>query len=431
MDNIPAILGGKMEIDTQIDPYVTIGMEEKRAVNKVIDEGCLSGFIAASTPEFYGGKYVQQLEKDWQVYFGVKHAISVNSATSGLYAAIAAVGIEPGDEVIVTPTTMTATVTGIVLYQAVPIFADISSETFCIDPEDIKRKITNRTKAIIVVDIYGQSADWEKINTIARDNNLLVIEDAAQAIGGEHNDKKLGTIGDIGIYSLNRHKHIHCGEGGVCVTNNDEFASRLRLIRNHGEALVDDMGVKNIKGIIGFNYRMTEIEAAIATEQLKKLDYYVDQRIEMCHKIIKAFSQIPGIISPYRSSHSKHVYYYLCFKVEKQKLGMSRDSFVEAMNAEGIPLGVGGYKPIYLQSMYKNKIAFGENGQPFSLANNGKGISYYDGLCEVAEALWHEELFYVKVQNYVFTDDQIKKFVPAAKKVLNYKSEIKAFLDGE
>ena len=354
--------------------------KKEGAVNRVLDSGNLSGFIGAWCPQFYGGEQVQQLERNWESFFSVKHAVSMNSATSCLYAAIAALDIEPGDEVIVTPTTMTATITGIVLYQAIPVFADISPDTLCICPEDIKKKITEKTKAIIGC-IYGHNADWDSINSIAKEKGIKTIEDASQSIGGIYKGNKSGTNADIGVYSLNRHKHIHCGEGGVCVTNDTSLSTRLSLIRNHGEAVVDDMGISNISGILGFNFRMTEIEASIANQQLKKLNYFVNKERRMCHKIANIFTQFKGISIP--SGHqydlseeessdkrSTNIYYYLCFLLDENKLGMSRDVFIKALNSEGIPVGTGGYMPIYLQAMFQKKIAFGSKGLPFISKRN-------------------------------------------------------------
>lgn len=436
----PAILRGTPTFTKPFAPYRTIGEEERNAAVRVIEKGMLSGFIGACVPEFYGGEKVRELEKNWAEYFGVKHAVAMNSATSGLYASVGALGIEPGDEVIVTPTTMTATVTGIVLYQAIPVFADICPHTFCIDPKSVEKHITDRTKAIIGVNIYGESAHWDALRRLAQKYGLKLIEDAAQSIGGTYNGVKSGTLGDIGVYSLNRHKHVHCGEGGVCVTNNDELAERLQLIRNHGEAVVGDKGTKNIVNIIGFNYRMTEIEAAISNEQLKKLAYFVEQRRSICQAIIEVFSSIRGIIPPIASPLSKkeapsdlcrppevavkHIYYYLCFKIDREVLGISRKAFVKAMNEEGIPLREGGYQPVYFQPMYQKKTAFGRKGHPFKAPYYGREIDYSHGICPVAERMWFEELFYFPGHSFVPTFEEISRFREAAEKVLEYKDEI-------
>ena len=222
---------------------------------------------------------MQALENEWASYFHVKHAIAVNSATSGLYAATGAVGIGPGDEVIVSPYTMSASVMPPLIYGAVPVFADIEKDYFCLDPVSVEQRITNLTKAIIVVDLFGQPYDVERINAIAKKHNLVVIEDASQAPGATYKNKFAGTLGDIGVFSLNYHKHIHTGEGGMVVTDNDELADRVRLIRNHAESVVEAKGIKNLVNMVGFNFRMTEIEAAIARCQLRKLKPLLNSRI--------------------------------------------------------------------------------------------------------------------------------------------------------
>ena len=435
---LPAILGGKPTLRPNLKRYLTIGKEERKAVNQVLNEGNLSGFIGAWCPEFFGGTNVKKLERNWESFFSTDFAVSMNSATSCLYAAIAAIGIEPGDEVIVTPTTMTATITGIVLYQAIPVFADICPDTLCISPTEIEKKITKKTKAIIGVNIYGHNAEWSLINEIAQKSGIKVIEDASQSIGGFYKGKRSGTHADIGVFSLNRHKHIHCGEGGVCVTNNEELATRLRLIRNHGEAVVDDMGTSDISGILGFNFRMTEIEASIADQQLKKLDSLIKKRRDMCHEIINIFTKFDGISIPKGHQYdllkkdnelnkTNNIYYYLCFLFDARKIGLTRESFVEALNKEGIPCGIGGYMPIYLQAMFQKKIAFGKKGNPFTSSEYKKEINYSRGLCPVAERMWFDDLIYVKVQNFIFSKRQIKKMEFAINKIINSKIEINNF----
>jgi perosamine synthetase len=440
MSKAPAILGGSPAFTRSFTPYLTIGEEEKAAVLEVLDEGSLSGFIGAWVPEFYGGERVRALEVAWAERFGVKHAVSVNSATSGLNAAVGALGIEPGDEVIVTPTSMTATSTAIVIYQAIPIFVDICPYTYCIDPRKIEEKITDRTKAIIAVDIYGETAEWDAIRVLADKHRLKIIEDAAQAQGGTHNGRKSGTLGDIGIFSLNRHKHIHCGEGGICVTDDDDLAERMRLIRNHGEAVVVDKETADISNLVGFNYRMPEIEAAIALQQLKKLDHYIDQRVEVSQAIGEAFSGFAGIYPPVSSplqtlndypdlsrpasTDVKHVYYYLCFRFDREKTGMSRKAFVKALQAEGIPMGEGGYLPLYLQPMYQRKIAFGSKGHPFTAEYYGKDVDYDPGLCPNSEKAWFDEMMYFPTQSFIPSPEEIARFPQVIENVLGHSEQI-------
>jgi len=426
---LPAILGGKPTITENFQAINYIGKEEKKAVNRVLDTGILSGFVGAWVPEFFGGKEVINLEKNWSKYFNVKHSISMNSATSCLIAAVGALDIQPGDEIIISPTTMTASAAAILFYNAIPVFVDICPHTYCIDPNKIEASITDKTKAIMVVNIYGDTASWKKIKLIADRYNLKTIEDGAQTAGGLYGKKLSGTLGDIGVFSLNRHKTIHCGEGGICVTNEDEICERLQLIRNHAEAVVKKKSVKNISNLIGYNFRMTEIEAAIANEQLKKLDKILEHRIEICKKINNEFSKFDGFISPktdnnvcnlinccrQNEEYIKHTYYYLVFKFQQSKFKINRDTFVNAMNLEGVPLECGGYEPLYMQPTYQKKIAFGNKGFPFSYNVN---TNYKLGICPIAEKIWSQELFYFPIDEIMPSLESVSLFHRAIEKIL-------------
>ena len=203
-----------------------IGQEEKDAVLRVLDSGILSGFQGNWSDAFYGGPEIKALETEWAAYFGVKHAITCNSATSGLWLACAAISLGAGDECIVSPYSMTCSASIPLHFGAKPVFADIEKSYYCLDPASVEAAITERTKAIIVVDIFGQPYAADEINAIAEKyskkygHKIHVIEDAAQAIGAKYKGKHAGTLGDIGVFSLNFHKHISCGEGGVVVTDN-------------------------------------------------------------------------------------------------------------------------------------------------------------------------------------------------------------------
>ena len=204
----------------------------------------------------------------------------VNSATSGLYAAIGALGIGYGDEVIVSPYTMSACSIAPLIYGAVPV-ADIDPDTGCLDPESVASKVTERTKAILIVHQFGYVANMDAIVRIANKNNLKIIEDCAQAHGARYQKKFVGTIGDIGVFSLNVNKTIQSGEGGIVVTNNEAIYEKLCLIRNHGENVVESRGIRNIENLFGQNYRMTEVTASIARVQLKKLSFLNNHRLNL------------------------------------------------------------------------------------------------------------------------------------------------------
>ena len=418
-----AIHGGRKVREKLFPAYRVIGKEEEEAVVNVLRSGILSKYLGCWADDFYGGPQVQALEKEWAAYFGVKHAISVNSATSGLYCAAGAVGLNPGDEVIVSPYTMAASATAPLIYNAIPVFADIEEDYFCLDPDSIEERITERTKAIIVVDIFGQPYNAEKINAIAKKHGLYVIEDTAQAPGAKYKEKFAGTLGDIGIFSLNYHKHIHCGEGGIIVTDNDELANRLRLIRNHAEAVVGAKGETNLNNMIGFNYRMTEIEAAIAREQLKKLDMLIKERQENVAYIENGIKEIPCLELPKVRQGAEHVYYVHPLKFKGEKLHVSREKFIEAVKAElmpitlreaeGVSIGCGYVKPLYLQPMFQQKMAYGDGGYPFEK----KELNYSEGICPICESMHKNELITHELMRPFMTKEDLDDVIEAFWKV--------------
>lgn len=389
-----AINGGEPIRKTPFPPYNTIGEEEKRVVMEVLDSGVLSKFLGTWSSDFYGGPRVQKFENEWKNYFKVNHAVSVNSATSGLYAAVGAAGIGLGDEVIVSPYTMTASVTAALVYGAIPVFADIDPKTFCLSPDSIRKCISPYTKAIIAVDLFGHPADMDEIMKIAHERDLVVIEDAAQAPGTLYKGRYAGTLGHIGVFSLNYHKTIHTGEGGVVVTNDDELAERVRLIRNHAEAVVKAKGTSNLVNMVGFNYRMTEIEAAIGSEQLKKLERLVTARIENADYLSRRLKDMPVITPPVVRSDVCHGYYVYAMRYNAEDTRISRDQFVTAVNAEGIPITKGYVEPIYLQLLYQQRLAYGRDGFPFTNHIYKGSVKYELGTCPVAENMYFNELFY-------------------------------------
>ena len=430
-----AINGGKPIRRKPFPAYDVIGEEEKRAVMKVLDSGILSRFLGCWHRDFYGGPQVRSLEKEWAGYFNAKYAIAVNSCTSGLYAAVGAVGVGPGDEVIVSPYTMSASATAAVVYGAVPVFADIEEDCFCLDPASVEKKISKRTKAIIVVDIFGQPYDADRINALARKYKLLVIEDTAQAPGARYKGRYAGTLGDVGVFSLNYHKHIHCGEGGVVVTDDDELADRVRLIRNHAEAVVEGKGTKNMVNMVGFNFRMTEVEAAIARCQLRKLKRLVDARIRNCEYLADKLGGLKFLTPPSVRESSKHVFYDQVFKFDEEKAGVSRDRFIETVAAElaptecreseGVQLGCGYVKPLYLQPMYQKLTAFGAKGFPFKGPHYKGKANFRKGLCPIAERMYYKEVFTHNFMNPPVSRRDMDDVVDAFLKVRDNRKELK------
>jgi perosamine synthetase len=430
-----ALLGGGKVRKTKFPAYRVIGHEEEEAVKRVFQSGIFSRFLGVWHEDFYGGPEIQALEKEWAEYFNVKNAIAVNSATSALYCAVGATGIGPGVEIIVSPYTMTASAVAPLIYNSIPIFADIEEDYFCLSPESVEERITERTKAIIIVDIFGQPYDADRINDIAKKHNLLVIEDCAQAPGAKYNDKWAGTLGDIGIFSLNYHKHIHTGEGGIIVTNNDKLADKMRLIRNHAEAVIEAKGYSSLVNMIGFNYRMTEIEAAIAREQLKKLSFLIQERIRNVEYLANELKQIPCLEPAKVRTGCKHVFYAHPIKYNQAIAGVHRDKFVQAVKAElmpielreteGVKIGAGYVKPLYLQPMFQKRIAYGPDGCPWTCEKYTGKVDYMKGTCPVAEKLHEDILITHELMRPPMTKKDLDDVVAAFWKTWRNRSELK------
>jgi len=434
MAKILAINGGA-PVRTKLFPaYRVINEAEKKAVDRVLDSGILSRYLGTWGPDFYGGPEVQAFEKEWAVYFGVKEAVAVNSCTSGLICAIGAAGIGPGDEVIVSPYTMSASATAPLWYGAVPVFADIEEEYFCLDPKLVEEKITKRTKAIIVVDIFGQPYDAATINAIAQKHKLIVIEDCAQAPGAKYQDKFAGTLGDIGVYSLNYHKHIHAGEGGVIVTNDSVLAERLRLIRNHAESIVEGKAVADLTNMVGFNFRLSEIAAAIGRVQLGKLKSLIDSRITNAEYLAKNIN-LPGLHFTKVRPDGTHVYYQQAILYDEKVVGVGRDRFTAALKAElpatelreaeGPLLSVGYVKPLYLLPLFQNQIAIGKDGYPFKSSHYHGQVNYVKGLCPVAERMHDQELILHEFMRPSMSREDLDDVINAFNKVYQYREELK------
>jgi len=305
--------------------------EEIEEVVKVLK----SGFIAQ-------GPKVAEFEEKFAEFIGTKYAIATSSGTTALHVALLSCGIGEGDEVITTPFTFAATGNSILYTGARPVFVDIEKDTFNIDPKKIEEAITPNTKAIMPVQLYGQSAEMDKINEIAKKHELFVIEDAAQAHGAIYKEKKVGSMGDMGCFSFYPTKNMTTSEGGMITTNNKELAEKARMLRAHGES-------KRYKhSILGYNFRMTDISAAIGLAQLKKIDTFNQKRIDNANYLTKELDDINGITAPKTLNRVKHVYHQYTIKIESG----NRDEWVKFINENGIGTGIHYPIPIYKQELY-------------------------------------------------------------------------------
>lgn len=424
-----ALLGGKKVRKESFLRHPVMGKEEHKGVLEVLKSGLLSGFIADAGDSFLGGPKVRELEKQFAEYFRVKFAIAVNSGTAGLHSAIAAAGIGPGDEVIVSPYTMTASASCILMQNAIPVFVDIQNDIFCLDPNKVQEAITPRTKAILVVHLFGHPANMDPILLLAKKHNLVVIEDCAQAPGAVYKDKLVGTMGDIGVFSLNQHKTITTGEGGVIITNDGKLARKMQLIRNHGEVVVNDLNQNDIVNILGWNYRITELEAAIAIAQFQKLNGLTQWRVKLAEYLTAKLSEYSGIITPRIRPRSKHVYFAYPIRYLEDEVGIQRDLFVKAINAEGIPFGAGYVKPIYLEPLYQRKICYGKHGCPFSCSYYSGKVHYNKGLCPVAERLYEKELMITNLCRFPLKKEDMEDIIRAFEKIFDNIDKLKTMDD--
>ncbi|OPJ58352.1 DegT/DnrJ/EryC1/StrS family aminotransferase [Clostridium oryzae] len=334
-----------------------IGQEELEEVKKVF-----------ASKYLVQGDKVEEFEKQLEEYLHIKHAIAVSSGTAALHLALLAIGIKSEDEVIVPDFTFPATANVVENVGAATKFVDIKLDSLCIDTDKIENVITDKTKVIMPVHEFGQSADIGRIITLAQKYNLKVIEDAACAMGAEYRSKKVGTIGDIGCFSLHPRKAITTGEGGIVVTNNDELAEKIKILRNHGISYATG---KPKFVAAGLNYRMTNIQGAIGTVQMKKLEAINKKRIELANRYSELLKNINGITLPKEENYGKHVWqtYHILLKES-----IDRDELIESLRRKGIETNFGAYA-VHEQSYYINKYGYGNDKFLKSLYAHKHGLA--------------------------------------------------------
>lgn len=315
------------------------------------------------------GPKTKKLEILFKEYLGCKHAICVNSCTAALHLSLVALGIKEGDEVITSPITWPATANVIVHTGATPVFADVDTKTLNIDPEQIIKKITAKTKAIIPVHMAGHPCQMDEIHKIAKKYKLFVIEDAAHAIGAAYKNKKVGIISDFACFSFYPIKNITTGEGGLVATNNDEWAKKIRIYSLHGVSNdAWDRYTKESKGhheviFPGFKYNMSDIQAAIGIHQLPKLDGFIAKRKEISSQFNEAFRQVKEIILPEQEKDIVHAHHLYILILDTDKLKIDRDTFMQALKMENIGAGIH-FRSLHVQAYYKNRFKFKNNTFP-------------------------------------------------------------------
>ncbi len=417
-----AIRGG---VPVRMKPFPSWPVHDEREVKAVVEvvesgnwwRGAYST-IELGAEKVSGRSRVEELEEKFAKYHGVNYAVATSSGSGALDIAVKAIGIGPGDEVIVPPYTFVATATCVLQNNAIPIFVDIEPTTYNIDPDRIEEAITERTRAIIPVHFGGNLADMEKIGEIARKYNLKVIEDAAHAHGVQWDGKKMaGSFGDIGMFSFQQSKNMTAGEGGIVISNDKELADLCFSYHHYGR--VEGRPWYEIYRL-GWNYRMSELQAAVLLVQLERLEELNLKRMENAEYLTENLSQIEGIkpleIDPRITIRS---YYLYIFRYDSAKFsGVHRNKFVDALTAEGIP-ATGGYDfPIYSNPMFLNKDFF-PKGCPADCQHYSKTINYNDfkEKCPVAEKACGEEAVWL-TQNLLLGDkEDIDDIARALKKI--------------
>lgn len=341
-----------------------------------IDQSDIDAVIDVMESDFLTtGPKVDEFERVFAEYVGSKYAVAVSNGTAALHIACMAAGISEGDEVITSPITFAASANCALYCGGVPVFADIDSKTYNINPKSIEEKITDKTKAIVAVDYTGQPCDMDAIKEIANKHGLVIIEDAAHSVGAKYNGEMVGSIADMTTFSFHPVKHITTGEGGMVTTDDEELYEKLKLFRTHGITReIELLERKNPEPwyyeqlALGYNYRMSDIQAALGISQLKKLDGFISGRRQIVDKYNNAFKGIAEITVPYQDPRTYSSYHLYVISLKLEKLSISRREFFEKLREKNIGVNVH-YIPVYYFPYYER-------------------LGYKKGICPVAESFY-------------------------------------------
>lgn len=353
--------------------WPVIGPDDRRLVNEVLDSGIVAGGTAPQ---------VTALEREWAAYVGSQYCLTTTSGTAALHMALAALGVGPGDEVITSAFTFLASASCALHQNAIPVFVDIDPRTYTMDPAGLEAAITERTKVIIPVHIQGIPADMEAILAIARRRGVFVVEDACQAHGALYQGRKVGSLGDIGTFSLNNFKNLCGGEGGLFTTDNEDYLNKGALIRCFGDE-VDEVSRRRVynASILGYMYRNQELPAALARAQLLHLDEHNAVRIANAEYLSRGLGAIPGIIPPHCPADRRHVYFMYNVRFDPAAAGVEaeprrfRIAVEKALYREGVLVGQWQTMPVPAQDLFQSKLGYGGSSYPWRV-NEARGIHY-------------------------------------------------------
>jgi UDP-4-amino-4,6-dideoxy-N-acetyl-beta-L-altrosamine transaminase len=390
-----AILGGQPVKES----FLTYGKQS-------IDERDIEAVVEVLRGDYLTtGPYVRNFEARVAEYVGAKYAVAVSNGTTALHAAMFGCEIEKGDEVIVTPMTFAASANAILYCEAIPVFADIDKRTYNIDVQDIERKITEKTRAIVPVHFAGQPVDLDEILELAQKYGLRVIEDGAHALGSEYRNKKIGTFGDATTFSLHPVKPITTGEGGIITTNDEKIYQRMMQFRTHGITRDIDLLKDTTNGSwyyeqqeLGYNYRLTDIQAALGISQLEKIDDFINRRRDIASIYDEAFKELQGIITPCEKADRKSGYHLYVIRLDFNFVKGTRKQIFEALIAENIGVNVH-YIPVYYHPYYES-------------------LGYRRGICAIAEEVY-EGIITLPIFPKMSSED-IESVILAVDKVITY-----------
>ena len=374
----------------------------------------LSQALAQQTLFYSGGTKVAALCQQVAARLGVRHATAVSSGTAAVHSALAAAGVRPGDHVVTSPISDAGTVIGILFQGAVPLFADLDPHTYSFDLDSLADTIDEKTRVVMPVHLGGTPGPMDDILGIARERGCLVIEDCAQAWGATYKGRPVGSLGDLGTFSLNESKQISCGDGGLVVADSDELARGARLFADkfydrEAEVLISP-------AFLGANYRMTELQAAVSLAQLEKLDNIVERRVAQGERLTEGLAGIPGLYPMLAPQGAQSSYWFYLFRIDPAVLGVDNQRFAEAVSAEGVPCLPGYIKEcIYQWDMLAKKQVF--PGTSWPLAE----VDYGTGLCPMAESILATSARLVVSEFH--TDQDVEDQIAAVRKVASHYSD--------
>lgn len=397
-----ALLGGPPACDFSWPTWPIHDELEERSLLETLRSG-----------QWWYGERVKQFEQEFAAFQGATYGVTCTNGTTALEAALRALGVTAGDEVIVPPYSFIATASAVVNLGAAPVFADIDPTTLCIDPADVRRQITSRTRAIIPVHVAGRIADMASINRLAAEYDLEVFEDAAHAWGSQLGGRGAGTLSRCGTFSFQVTKNITAGEGGIIVTDEEELADLCRSFthcgRTPGSAWYDH-------NFLGSNLRMTEFQAAVLLAQLSRLENQVERRQRNAALIDQVLADLPELVSlapaPQMTRRSYHMH---IFRIDQDALGVNRDRFVDALEAEGVPASAGWYQPLYRNGVFQNAHQGPLHGIKAPLAN--LDVDYRKVSCPVCEQVCNDAVW---IPQHVLLGEpaQIQQLGEALRKVV-------------